>query len=119
MGKTVAIAFLAIAVLAVSAPAFSASAEELYRTYCTQCHGLNGTGNGINVRDMPVQPRDHTQSQKMSGMSDVRLFRAIKEGGPAVTKSVLMPPWKGVLSDDEIHGLVKYLRVVCQCEGRG
>jgi len=68
---------------------------------------------------MSVQPRDHTDAGGMGGLSDDRLFKAIKEGGPAVTKSVLMPPWGGVLSDAEIHDLVRYLRVLCACQGRG
>jgi cytochrome c oxidase cbb3-type subunit 3 len=94
-------------------------AELLYKTYCVQCHGATGKGNGINVRDMSVQPRDHTDGAGMVGLSDDRLFKAIKDGGPAVTKSVLMPPWAKVLSDEEIHGLVRYLRKLCACEGRG
>lgn len=97
----------------------AADAELLYRTYCVQCHGIHGKGNGINVRDMSVQPRDHTDPEGMGGLSDDRLFKAIKEGGPAVTKSVLMPPWGGVLSNEEIHALVRHLRVLCGCRGRG
>lgn len=115
------------AVLAVSAwavaPAPAAAGEDaaadLYRTYCVQCHGLKGKGNGINVRDMAVQPRDHTDAAGMSGLSDARIFQAIKEGGPAVTKSVLMPPWGGILSDAEIESLVRHLRTLCGCKGAG
>lgn len=112
---------LAAALLAgaASARAEMSRAEANYRTYCVQCHGINGKGNGINVRDMSVQPRDHTDAQGMSGLSDERLFKAIKEGGPAVTKSVLMPPWGAVLSDEEIHELVDHLRTLCGCKGRG
>jgi len=51
----------------------------------------------------------------MGGRSDADLFKVIKEGGLAIDKSVLMPPWRDSLSDDEIHGLVKYLRKLCQC----
>jgi cytochrome c oxidase cbb3-type subunit 3 len=94
-------------------------AADLYRTYCVQCHGLKGKGNGINVRDMSVQPRDHTDPQGMGGLSDDHITKAIREGGPAVTKSVLMPPWGGVLSDAEIRSLVDYLRTLCGCKGRG
>ncbi len=94
--------------------------HDLYKTYCWQCHGMKGTGNGINVRDMSVQPRDHTDTKEMSSRTDDELFKAIKEGGQAISKSVLMPPWGGNLSDDEIHALVNYLRALCQCEhGRG
>jgi cytochrome c oxidase cbb3-type subunit 3 len=97
----------------------TATGAELYRTYCVQCHGLTGKGSGINVRDMSVQPRDHTDAAGMGGLSDARLFKAIKEGGPAVTKSVLMPPWGGVLSDAEIESLVRHLRTLCGCKGAG
>jgi len=90
-------------------------AELIYKTYCWQCHGMKGNGMGINIHDMSVQPRDHTDAKEMSSRSDEDLFKAIKLGGRAVEKSVLMPPWDGVLSDDEIHELVKYLRELCQC----
>lgn len=90
--------------------------EDIYKTYCWQCHGKQGNGMGINVRDMSVQPRDHTDGKEMSARSDEELFKAIKDGGQAVSKSVLMPPWGGVLSDEEIKGLVGYLRHLCQCQ---
>jgi len=91
--------------------------KDIYRTYCWQCHGSEGDGKGINAGDnMSVAPRNHTDSEYMSGRSDADLFKAIKEGGPAVNKSVLMPPWAGVLTDDEIHALVHYLRELCACK---
>ncbi len=85
---------------------------KLYDTYCVQCHGVGRNGNGLNSGDMAVKPRDHTDSKAMGDTPDDLLFRAIKNGGLSVNKSVLMPTWGGVLTDDEIHGLVKYLRYV-------
>ena len=43
------------------------------------------------------------------------IFQAIKEGGPSIDKSVLMPPWGDTFSDDEIRDLVVYLRGLCKC----
>jgi cytochrome c oxidase cbb3-type subunit 3 len=91
------------------------SARDNYRTYCTQCHGKDGNGKGINIRDMSVQPRDHTDAKAMSGRSDDTIFKVIKEGGPSIDKSVLMPPWGDTFSDDEIRDLVAYLRQLCKC----
>ncbi len=91
------------------------SGEDLYKTYCWQCHGMLANGMGVNIVDMSVQPRDHSDSKEMSARSDEELFTAIKDGGRAIDKSVLMPPWGGVLSDDEIHSLVRYLRELCKC----
>ncbi len=113
--------FLTFTVLLVmSAAAWSAeSAEDIYKTYCWQCHGMHGNGMGINIRDMSVQPRDHTGAKEMSGRSDEEVFKAIKEGGQAISKSVQMPPWGGVLDDEEIRSLVEYLRKLCNCKYGG
>jgi cytochrome c oxidase cbb3-type subunit 3 len=92
-----------------------AAVAHRYDTYCVQCHGVNRNGRGINSRDMSVQPRDHSDAKGMGGIPDQELFDAIKKGGLAVNKSVLMPAWGGVMNDDEIHELVAYLRHVCNC----
>lgn len=110
----------ALAALILSTPAAAAEkAAALYRTYCMQCHGLAGNGEGINVRDMPVQPRDHTDAKAMSARSDDTLFTVIKNGGPSIDKSVIMPDWGGALSDDEIRSLIPYLRHLCKCQYGG
>lgn len=92
------------------------SAKDNYTVYCVQCHGLKGNGMGVNIRDMSVQPRDHTDAKSMSGRSDEELFKVIKEGGLAISKSVLMPAWQGTLLDKEITDLVEYLRQLCKCK---
>lgn len=114
--------FLTIAPLPQAAAARAAApgaddAELLYRTYCTACHGLAGNGKGLNVPALAVQPRDHTDAREMGTRSDEDLFTAIAGGGPAVGKSVLMPPWRALFSDDQIHGLVSHLRKLSHTEG--
>ena len=64
-----------------------------------QCHGLNRNGTGVNLPGLSVTPRDHTDAKGMGATPDDELFKAIKEGGLAVNKSVLMPTWGGVLSE--------------------
>jgi len=116
-GNNLLYSMLVIFILVFSVPvAAREKAEDNYKTYCWQCHGMSGIGNGINVRDMSVQPRDHTDGKDLSTRSDDELFMAIKEGGQAVSKSVLMPHWDGVFRDEEIRDLVRYLRELCQCE---
>jgi cytochrome c oxidase cbb3-type subunit 3 len=100
----------------LSSPALAedkfAGIAKIYDTYCTQCHGVTRTGTGLNSKVMSVQPRDHTDPKAMGDTSDETLFKAIKDGGLAVNKSILMPPWKGVLNDSQIKELVAYLRFV-------
>lgn len=108
-------ALLPLALISLPAAARETAADN-YRTYCQQCHGLDGNGKGVNVRDMSVQPRDHTDAKAMSARSDDLIFKAIKEGGAAIDKSVLMPPWGDTFSDDEIRDLVQHLRKLCKCQ---
>lgn len=87
--------------------------KTLYRAYCVQCHGINGDGKGVNAPHLSVQPRNHTDRAEMSARTDEELFKAIKQGGQAVNKSILMPNWDGNLNDSQIHDIVAYLRQIC------
>ena len=108
-----------ILLLAPSMAMSQETAHDNYKTYCIQCHGMQGNGMGVNIRDMSVQPRDHTDAKSMGARSNDELFKVIKEGGLAINKSGLMPPWGSTFTDNEIHDLVKYLRTLCKCKHGG
>ena len=93
---------------------YKASAH-LYDTYCTQCHGVNRNGKGVNTAGMAVQPRDHSDTAGMTSIPDDEMNKVIHEGGPAANKSALMPPWASVFTDAQITDMVAYLRKVCHC----
>jgi cytochrome c oxidase cbb3-type subunit 3 len=113
---------LVMALAVVSGPTASRAdpAEETYRLYCAQCHGIQGNGQGINqtADGLAVSPRDHTNAKEMSKLSDQELRLAIAEGGDAVQKSELMPAWGKTLLAEDIDDLVLYLRTLCTCAGR-
>lgn len=106
-------------VFLLPATCMAESAANNYRTYCMQCHGMEGNGMGVNIQDMSVQPRDHTDVKSMTARTDAELFKVIKEGGLAINKSALMPPWEDTFTDNEIHDLVKHLRKLCKCKHAG
>jgi len=108
-----------VAMLWMPSAAQAASGAENYRVYCMQCHGISGTGTGVNSRDMAVKPRNHTDGKYMEARSDQDLFNVVKGGGPVLNKSALMPAWGDVFTDDEIWGLVKHLRKLCRCKHKG
>ncbi len=118
--RFISVPALACAVLAASVSAYGKTAyphaERNYDTYCAQCHGMQRNGKGVNAPSMSVQPRDHSDAKAMGDLPDDQIFKAIKEGGTAVNKSVLMPTWGKVLSDEEIREMVAYLREVCKCD---
>ena len=105
--------------LSAAGSAQAADPKQVYDFYCAQCHGPDGKGRGINVnKDFATDPRNLTDSSEMAKRSDDDLRGVIKDGGPSISKSALMPPWGSTLTTDEVEGLVKYLRKLCDCKGK-
>ena len=77
-----------------------------------------GNGEGINQTSggLTVSPRNHSDAELMSKLSDDQLRLSISGGGDAVDSSELMPAWGETLSAVEIDELVLFLRTLCQCE---
>jgi cytochrome c oxidase cbb3-type subunit 3 len=97
----------------------AAEVEQVFKFYCAQCHGLDGNGKGPNVtEDFPVSPRNFTSAAEMNKLTDADLRNVILDGGPALSKSPMMPPWSKTLSGEDVDALVKHLRKLCQCEGK-
>ena len=107
-----------LGLLTTANAAFAADAEKgkiFYQAYCTQCHGVDGDGWGVNAASMDVLPKDHTDRKEMITRTDADIFLAIKKGGKAVSKSNLMPNWDANMTDEEINDLVAHVRTIC-CE---
>ncbi len=112
-------ASLTVTSLLAMAPASASEAEKVYKFYCAQCHGLTGKGDGPNVtKDFPVSPRNFTNAKEMNKLSDADMKNVILDGGPSASKSPMMPPWSKTLTAEQVDGLVKHLRVLCQCKGK-
>ena len=116
--KLIAILLL-LAGLMGATPATAAPAEQAFKFFCAQCHGVDGKGKGPNVtKDFPVSPRDFSNSAEMNKLSDADLKNVILDGGPAASKSPMMPPWSKTLTAAEVDGLIKHLRGICKCKGK-
>lgn len=92
--------------LAGAATTFAAEAEQIFKFYCAQCQGLSGKGDGPNVtKKFPVSPRNFISAAEMNKLSDADLKNVILDGGPAASKSPMMPPWGKTLSEAEVDAL--------------
>ncbi len=117
------LAILAAAAFALAAalpgPAKAVDVEKVFKFYCAQCHGLDGNGDGPNVsKDFPVTPRAFTSAKEMDKLTDADIKNVIMDGGPAASKSPMMPPWSKTLTEAQVDGLVEYLRQLCKCKGK-
>jgi len=119
MFKYACLAFASVVAFTVSFgvhSAAAASAEANYKFYCSQCHGVEGKGDGPNAtKSQPVSPRNHTNSAEMKKVSDQDILNVIKSGGSATGKSTMMPPFGKTLTEQEINDLKNYLRKLCKC----
>jgi cytochrome c oxidase cbb3-type subunit III len=91
-----------------------ADAKDNYTTFCVKCHGASGQGNGPAAASLHTRPRNYTDCATMGKIPDATLFKAIKDGGATVGLSAEMPSWSKGFDDDEIRGLVAYVRTSCK-----
>ncbi len=124
IGSVVIFSFGLLAMTLVSAHGASkgdaAKGKEVFDTKCASCHGSTGKGDGPAAAALPTKPRDLSDASYVSTLTDDHIFKTVKEGGAAVGKSPLMPPWGSVLSEEDIWNVVAYIRSeICKCEYKG
>ncbi len=73
----------------------------LYKSKCQACHGPDGKGATPAGQKMGVKD---FHSPEIAKQSDADLIKATKEGKGK------MPKYEGKLTDDQIKGLIKYIR---------
>ena len=99
---TLSITLMAAATLSASA----ADAKATYEKDCAKCHGKDGKGQTVMGKKQGA--KDYTDPKVQDELEDEAAFKAIKDGYKKDGKEV-MKPAEG-LSDDEIKGLVAYMR---------
>ncbi len=88
----------------------NAEGKRLYATYCSNCHGASGKGDGIAAKSLPDKPANHTEGNFMSQLSDQYLLEIISKGGSGVEKSPFMPAWGSLLKEQQIRNIISYMR---------
>jgi mono/diheme cytochrome c family protein len=89
-------------------PAHAQDAKQLYEKSCVTCHGPSGKGDGPAGKLLKPPPADLAAATK--GKADADIAKVIKEGGKAVGKSAAMPAYKGKLTDEQVQGVVQYVK---------
>jgi cytochrome c oxidase cbb3-type subunit 3 len=87
----------------------AARGSDLHLENCAECHGYDGRAEVI-VMHMDEPPKDQSDPAYMSTLTDGFLYLAICRGGEAVGRSIVMPAWGDVLSDQDIRDLIAHMR---------
>jgi cytochrome c553 len=96
-----------------------ASAEQVFSTRCSVCHGPDGKGAGPASATLNPKPRDYTNAAWQKSVSDDQIKKTIVEGGQAVGKSPLMAPNPDLANHPEVvDGLVRIVRGFAKSDSR-
>jgi cytochrome c6 len=95
-------ALLFMLVLVSSGALQAQDAGALYKTKCSACHAADGSGSGAMGKQLGVTDLRSDDVQKQT---DAQLTDSVTNG-----KGKKMPAYKGKLTDDQIKGLVGYIR---------
>ncbi len=103
--------------LLASAPCMAedlAAAKNKFDSLCVKCHGASAKGEGPAAATLETKPGDLTDCAKMHEVTDDQVFEIIKEGGQVAGLNQAMQGFHEGLSDDDIRGLVAYIRSFCE-----
>lgn len=82
--------------------------REIYKANCVPCHGETGKGDGPGAGVLKPPPRDHTDAEYMSTMTDEEIAKVIQMGG-AIKGRPLMPSHPQLRGAD-LDAVVAYVR---------
>ena len=77
----------------------AASAREVFRRYCANCHGQEGEGRPVGTLPVPSFKSDFVVK-----LTDEQLYKWVADGGSN------MPSFKNTLNEDQMLALVKHVR---------
>jgi mono/diheme cytochrome c family protein len=89
---------------AMTAPAQDSKA--LYEKSCQKCHGADGKGQTVMGKRLGA--KDYTDAKVQDALKDEVAVKSIKEGLKKDDKTLMQPA--ADLTDDQIKGLVAYIR---------
>ncbi len=83
-----------------------------YVYYCALCHGNTGNADGFNSYNLSIPAAKHSDATVMATLSDSQIQQIIRDGGPSLGRSPLMPPWGGILKDKELSDITAFIRTL-------
>jgi hypothetical protein len=94
-------------------PISQLNGADLFRAACITCHAVDGKGSPQAVVGFDAELPDFTDCRFSTPEPDSDWSAMIHNGGTVRAFSRTMPSFRDVLTDDQISGLIKYLRAFC------
>ena len=118
------VACFALAVLIAPASALAAdvaAGKAKYDMFCASCHGPTGKGDGPVAVAIKPPPRDFSEGafkfdtdDSGEAGSDEDLENVIANGAAKYGGNMMMAPWGGTMTDDDIANVIAFIRSLKQ-----
>ena len=82
------------------------SPADIYRLYCSVCHGDKGDGKSRAMNSFAVPPRDYTTPEAAMELTRERMITSVAYGRPGTA----MTAWRTELTPAQIEAVVDYIR---------
>jgi mono/diheme cytochrome c family protein len=111
---------MAAAAVAGVAPASRAgdrqprSGAEVWGAACAACHGADGAGQPRSLVGFEVKLPDLRDCTFSTSEPTADWIAVVHQGGPVRGLNQMMPSFRDALTDDEIAGVVEYVRGFCR-----
>jgi mono/diheme cytochrome c family protein len=86
--------------------------QALYARNCAVCHGPRGLGDGPSAVGFATKPANLADGRLLNALPDEFLINVILNGGPAEGLSSGMPPFRGLVGEDQARQIVAYVRTL-------
>ncbi|MEP7086059.1 MAG: cytochrome c [Gemmatimonadota bacterium] len=87
--------------------------EEIFRATCAGCHAADGKGAPKSTVAFAVPVPDFTDCKATTPESTVDYTAVIRDGGSVRGFSRIMPAFRDLLTPEQIHRVVTYMRTLC------
>jgi mono/diheme cytochrome c family protein len=84
--------------------------KQVFEQNCVICHGASGNGDGPGSAALNPKPANFNDHSRFSQIDEATRLKAVSEGGASVGASPFMPPFKEVLTEQQIHDVLAYIR---------
>ena len=105
--------YLILALNTIAANHFAPTSEvtlgkKIYRDRCEVCHGSQGDGKTFAANVLFPPPKNFTIGTTKKELPRERMIRSVTRG----RSGTAMMPWESILSKQEIHLVVNYIRQI-------
>jgi mono/diheme cytochrome c family protein len=80
--------------------------KKIYHDRCEVCHGIQGDGKTFAANVLFPPPKNFRAESTKKELPRERMIRSVTRG----RSGTAMMPWESILSKQEIHSVVNYIR---------